>query len=117
MEQLLLRLNHTVDQANSEKDIAKNEAEQSKIHAIRLEEKVSYLDRQFAEFKQSTSQVADDYQKKLSDKQMELWKQDLSIKSLSHQIIELTEEINRLKKCKDLNESIAKLPSVCLDDL
>ena len=29
----------------------------------------------------------------------------------------LTQEISRLKKCKDLSESIARLPSACLDDL
>lgn len=61
--------------------------------------------------------MADDYHKKLSDKQMEIWKQDLTIKSLSQQIVSMTQEISRLKKCKDLSESIARLPSACLDDL
>ena len=45
MEQLLLRLNHSVDQANRDRDCAKNETEQAKIHAVRLEEKITYLDR------------------------------------------------------------------------
>lgn len=43
MEQLLLQINHTVNEAKLEKEEIKTELEMCKIEKIRIEEKSSYL--------------------------------------------------------------------------
>lgn len=64
-----------------------------------------------------SDKIQDDANKKISDKQLEIWKLDMTIRTLSSQVVDLQQENERLKKCKDLSESIAKLPSTCLTDL
>lgn len=89
----------------------------SMIDKVRMEEKTNYLKQQYDELRQQMTKISEEFDKKVNDKQMEIWKQDMSIRSLSQQILQISQENERLRKCKDLSESIARLPSVCLEDL
>lgn len=60
MEQLLLKMNHQVEQANSEKEEIKIEADMAKIDKIRLEERVNYSKTQFDELNQRVKTLADE---------------------------------------------------------
>jgi hypothetical protein len=51
MEQLLLKMNHEVDQANQSREEFKVECEMSKIEKIRLEERSNAVREQFNELK------------------------------------------------------------------
>jgi hypothetical protein len=51
MEQLLLKMNHEVDQANQSREEFKVECEMSKIEKIRLEERTNAVREQFNELK------------------------------------------------------------------
>lgn len=48
---------------------------------------------------------------------MMLWKQEMTQKSLITTNSNLTEEIERLQKVHGISDSIARLPSVCLENL
>ena len=51
MEQLILKLNHQIDQANSERDVAKADVEMRTIDKITAEEQSKYLRMQHDELK------------------------------------------------------------------
>jgi hypothetical protein len=61
--------------------------------------------------------MQDDYDKKLNQKQMEIWKTEMTQRSMAQQMMTLTEEIERLRKAKDVGESIMRLPMACLEDI
>ena len=48
---------------------------------------------------------------------MALWKSDISQKQMVEQMAAMSKEMNRLEKVKDLGESIARLPSACVEDI
>ena len=48
---------------------------------------------------------------------MQVWRKDLTIQGLEKSQVQLEDEIDRLKKVKDIGESVARLPAPCLDDL
>ena len=68
MEQLLLKMNHKVDQANNEREEFKIEADMSKIDRIKLDEKMIYMKQQFEDFKEQTKGIQDACDKKVNDK-------------------------------------------------
>ena len=117
MEQLLLKMNFQMDEANKDKENIKIEMEMHKIEKIRLEERTNFMREQQDELKSKLSSINDEYDKKLNSKQMEIWKQDMTIRSLTQQMSQLTQEIERLSKAKDLSESIARMPMVCFNNL
>lgn len=53
----------------------------------------------------------------MKEKQMTIWKTEMSQTQLVDQVTRLTTEIERLKKVEKLGESISRLPSVCLQDI
>ena len=55
MEQLLLKMNHTVDQANQAKEEYRIEAEMARIDKIKLEERLNYLRDQYEDLKNRTN--------------------------------------------------------------
>jgi len=117
MEQLLLKMNHEVDQANQSREEFKIESEMSKVEKIRLEERTNAVREQYNELKQKISTMQDEFDKKLNQKQMEIWKTEMTQRSMAQQMMSLTEEIERLRKAKDVGESIMRLPMVCLEDM
>ena len=48
---------------------------------------------------------------------MQVWRKDLTIQGLEKQQTDLDAEVDRLKKVKNIGESVARLPEVCLADL
>jgi hypothetical protein len=48
-----------------------------------MEEKTNYLKQQYDELRQQMTKISEEFDKKVNDKQMEIWKQDMSIRSLS----------------------------------
>jgi len=52
MEQLLLSMNHQVDQSNSAREDFKIEADMLRVEKIRLEERSNYTREQFSELKE-----------------------------------------------------------------
>ena len=57
MEQLLLKLNHKIDEAQASREEFKIESDMSKIREIRLEEKTNYLKLQYDEMLSSTKSL------------------------------------------------------------
>lgn len=117
MEQLLLRLNHQVDQSKDEREQANIELDIFKIEKIRLEEQTNYLKEQMQQLKEQNMKQAEEFERKLKEKQMLVWKTEMSQSQLVDQITRLSSEVERLKKIEGLNESIARLPNVCLQDI
>lgn len=48
---------------------------------------------------------------------MELWKADMTQRQMVDQMASMTKEMQRLERIKDIGESIARLPSACLEDI
>lgn len=48
---------------------------------------------------------------------MKLWKSDMTQRQLIDRMSVMEKEMNRLEKVRDISESIARLPSVCIDDI
>ena len=61
--------------------------------------------------------MQEDFDQKLKEKQMELWKSDMAQRQLVEQMAAMSKEMQRLEKVKDIGESIARLPSACLQDI
>ncbi len=61
--------------------------------------------------------IQEDFDSKISEKQMRIWKSEMAQKQLADRVTNMAGEIDRLQKVKDLGESIARLPSACLDDI
>jgi hypothetical protein len=48
---------------------------------------------------------------------MQIWKSDMTQTQLIERMSGMAKEMERLQKVKDIGESVARLPSVCIDDL
>lgn len=72
---------------------------------------------QYDQLKASIHTMQEDFDNQLKEKQMALWKSDISQKQMVEQMAAMTKEMNRLEKVKDLGESIARLPSACVEDI
>jgi len=48
---------------------------------------------------------------------MEIWKTEMTQRSMSQQMLTLTQEIERLQKVKGISESMMRLPMACLEDI
>ena len=111
----MLKLNHKVDEANASCESYKVDAEMSKIQSIKLEERTNYLKQQYDEMVASTKKIQEEFDSKINDKQMQIWKHEMTERSLTKEIHELGKEIERLSKVKNINESIARLPTSCIE--
>jgi predicted nuclease with TOPRIM domain len=69
------------------------------------------------QLKEQNMKQAEEFERKLKEKQMLVWKTEMSQSQLVDQITRLSSEVERLKKIEGLNESIARLPNVCLQDI
>lgn len=78
MEQLLLRINHSIDQAKQEKEEMKVDLELAKIEKIRIEERANFMQQEYADLKQMVQTQQESFDKKMKDKQMELWKEQMA---------------------------------------
>ena len=61
--------------------------------------------------------MQEDFDHKLKEKQMELWKVDMAQRQMVEQMSTMSREMDRLEKVKGLGESIARLPSACLENI
>ena len=61
--------------------------------------------------------MQDDFDHQIKQKQMELWKADMTQRQMVDQMASMTKEMQRLERIKDIGESIARLPSACLEDI
>lgn len=76
MEQLILKLNHQIDQANSERDAAKTELEMRTIEKIKAEEQSKYLRMQHDELKAKALQQSEEFDKLMTQKKLDAFKAD-----------------------------------------
>ena len=58
----------------------------SKIEKIKLEERMKYLKEQYDEMKMTTGKNQEGFDKKVNDKQMEIWKQQMTVRSMVQQM-------------------------------
>lgn len=79
-EQLILRLNHQIDQVNSGREEIKIELDSCKIEKIRLEEQMNYVKSQHLQLQETLTEIQEEFDEKIKNKQMELWKQEMTQK-------------------------------------
>jgi len=72
---------------------------------------------QYDSLKQDMHNMSEDFDHQLKEKQMALWKADITQRQLVEQMASMSKEMERLQKVKDIGESIARLPSACLEDI
>ena len=62
-------------------------------------------------------QQGEEFDKLIKDKQMLAFKADMERQQLADRAQSLALEVERLRKVKDISESIARLPEACIEDL
>jgi len=80
MEQLILKLNHQIDQANSEKDVAKADVEMRTIDKITAEEQSKYLRLQHDELKTKALQQSEEFDQLMTQRKLDAFKADAANK-------------------------------------
>ena len=110
MENLLLEMHRKMDDLKSERITAQGEAKIASIRCSELEAEIKFV-------KQETSQQAKLYdnlieaqEKKLAEKQTEVWKLNLLIDGLQRKQIEQTMELERNRKARELDSLVVDLP-------
>jgi len=80
MEQLILKLNHQIDQANSERDVAKADVEMRTIDKITAEEQSKYLRLQHDELKTKALQQSEEFDQLMTQRKLDAFKADAANK-------------------------------------
>lgn len=117
MEALLLELHRSVDQVRGEKEACRVDHDMAVIAKVQAEEALKYARAQYDELKQRSLEAEDQLQRQIKDHRMELWKTEATERSMVDRMTAMGDELERLRKVKDLAGSIGRLPSECLNDL
>lgn len=117
MENLLIEMHKKMDTVKEEQVAAEIECKETTKSYLRLEKELEVVQQDAKAERRIWERQIEDIESKLNEATVKVYRKDLTIQGLEKQQMALEQEVERLKKVKDIGESVARLPAACLDDL